>query len=321
MRDRRARRSSSTRAAAGSRQAGFPRSPRRSATAAAGGAAEPRWHRRVRPPHARGVRQQRRARTWCCWTTTSSWSRTPAAGAAFSRTPAQPTLVGGQMLSLQDASAAHHGRGGDRRTYLWRNAPDTESDHDFGEGVAPGDRELHRRVDVDHNGWWMCMVPGAAWSRRHAAAGLHQVGRRGVRAARPRPPATAPPPCPASRSGTCRSWRRTTPGDWQAYFHYRNRLVAAALHGPDNPRAILVDIFKRTLRAPDALWSTRPWRCRRWRCGDFLAGPDGAVRQHRARSCRRSASCASPTRTRRPCPSARRAPGAERSTWCARSRR
>ena len=24
--------------------------------------------------------------------------------------------------------------------------------------------------------------------------------------------------------------------DWQAYFHYRNRYVAAALHGPDNPR-------------------------------------------------------------------------------------
>ena len=36
--------------------------------------------------------------------------------------------------------------------------------------------------------------------------------------------------------------------DWQAYFHYRNRFVAAALHGPDNPTALLRDTVKRTLR-------------------------------------------------------------------------
>ena len=36
--------------------------------------------------------------------------------------------------------------------------------------------------------------------------------------------------------------------DWQAYFHYRNRLVAAAMHGPDDPKALLTDILKRTVR-------------------------------------------------------------------------
>ena len=36
--------------------------------------------------------------------------------------------------------------------------------------------------------------------------------------------------------------------DWQAYFHYRNRLVAAALHGPDDPQRAAHRHFKRTLR-------------------------------------------------------------------------
>ena len=46
---------------------------------------------------------------------------------------------------------------------MWTNAPHTEYDHDFAE-VSAGRRGtrsklLHRRIDVDYNGWWMCMIP------------------------------------------------------------------------------------------------------------------------------------------------------------------
>jgi galactofuranosylgalactofuranosylrhamnosyl-N-acetylglucosaminyl-diphospho-decaprenol beta-1,5/1,6-galactofuranosyltransferase len=79
--------------------------------------------------------------------------------------------------------------------------------------------------------------------------------------------------------------------DWQAYFHVRNRLVVAALHGPDNPRAMLTDSLKRTVRHLFLLeYSTIALHHMAMR--DFLSGPKalfgalpsalGAVRATRA---------------------------------------
>jgi len=79
--------------------------------------------------------------------------------------------------------------------------------------------------------------------------------------------------------------------DWQAYFHVRNRLVVGALHGPDNPRAMLTDSLKRTLRHLFLLeYSTIALHHMAMR--DFLSGPRslfgalpsalGAVRATRA---------------------------------------
>jgi galactofuranosylgalactofuranosylrhamnosyl-N-acetylglucosaminyl-diphospho-decaprenol beta-1,5/1,6-galactofuranosyltransferase len=61
--------------------------------------------------------------------------------------------------------------------------------------------------------------------------------------------------------------------DWQAYFHYRNRFVAAALHGPDNPRALLIDTFKRTLRHL-MLMEYSAVALQEMALRDFLAGPE-----------------------------------------------
>jgi len=61
--------------------------------------------------------------------------------------------------------------------------------------------------------------------------------------------------------------------DWQAYFHYRNRYVAAALHGPDNPRALLADTFKRTLRHL-LLMEYSAVALQEMALSDFLAGPE-----------------------------------------------
>ena len=70
---------------------------------------------------------------------------------------------------------------------------------------------LHRRVDVDYNGWWMCLIPTEVIARdRPVAAGVHQVGRRGVRPAGRGGGLSRPSPCRASRCGTCRGRTRTT---------------------------------------------------------------------------------------------------------------
>jgi len=55
---------------------------------------------------------------------------------------------------------------------MWTAAPFTEYDHDFAEYPLsdnnPRSQLLHRRIDVDYNGWWTCMIP------RHVAEELGQ---------------------------------------------------------------------------------------------------------------------------------------------------
>ena len=61
--------------------------------------------------------------------------------------------------------------------------------------------------------------------------------------------------------------------DWQAYFHLRNRLVVAAMHGPDDPKALLTDILKRTVRHLMLMeYSAVALQHKALR--DFLAGPE-----------------------------------------------
>ena len=106
---------------------------------------------------------------------------------AFSRFSREPMLVGGQMLSLQARSQlSTMGEVVDRHTFLWRNAPQTEPHHDLAERPLRQTAWLHRRVDVDYNAWWMCLIPRVGRrGHRAAAAAVHQVGRRRVRPARP----------------------------------------------------------------------------------------------------------------------------------------
>ena len=75
-----------------------------------------------------------------------------------------PMLVGGQMLNLQEPSHLHvMGEMVDRANFMWTAAPYTEYDHDFAKYPLsdnnPRSQLLHRRIDVDYNGWWMCMIP------------------------------------------------------------------------------------------------------------------------------------------------------------------
>ena len=79
---------------------------------------------------------------------------------AMSRFAKVPTLVGGQMLNLQARSHLHvMGEVIDRSNFMWTAAQNVEYDHDFSEEPLRSSKLLHRRIDVDYNGWWMCMIP------------------------------------------------------------------------------------------------------------------------------------------------------------------
>lgn len=211
---------------------------------------------------------------------------------AFSRFAREDMLVGGQMLSLQARSHLHAmGEVVDRGTFFWQIAPHTADDHDFAVDSLRETLWMHRRIDVDYNAWWMCLIPRSVAERIGLPLPLFikwddceyglRAGSHGI------PTATVPGVAIWHMSFV----EKDDTSDWQAYFHVRNRLVVAALHGPDNPRALLADSLKRTLRHLFLLeYSTIALHHMAMR--DFLSGPQalfgalptalGAVRATRA---------------------------------------
>ncbi|WP_285590809.1 glycosyltransferase [Actinomycetospora sp. NBRC 106378] len=168
---------------------------------------------------------------------------------AFARYARTPMLVGGQMLSLQARSHLHAmGEVVDRHTFFWQLAPNTEDDHDFAVDSLRETLWMHRRTDVDYNAWWMCLIPRVVAEEIGQPLPLFikwDDCEYGLRAgAHGFPTATVPGVAIWHMSFV----EKDDSSDWQAYFHARNRLVVAALHGPDDPKALLLDSLKRTLR-------------------------------------------------------------------------
>jgi galactofuranosylgalactofuranosylrhamnosyl-N-acetylglucosaminyl-diphospho-decaprenol beta-1,5/1,6-galactofuranosyltransferase len=193
---------------------------------------------------------------------------------ALNRFSKSPTLIGGQMLNLQEPSHLHvMGEVVNRANFMWTNAPFTEYDHDFAEDSLAETEELHRRIDVDYNGWWMCMIP------RQVAEELGQPlplfikwddADYGLRAAEHGYGTVTMP-------GTAiwhMAWSDKDDAiDWQAYFHLRNRLVVAAMHWDGEARGLLASSLKATFKHLLCLeYSTVAIQNKA--IEDFLAGPE-----------------------------------------------
>ena len=137
------------------------------------------------------------------------------------------------MFSLYDRSVMHaYGETLAKYRWFWGAAPNTVHGHDFAKRSLRSTRWLHRRIDVDYNGWWMCLIPttvikeiglslpmfikwdDAEFGLRAQAAGYPTVTMPGVAV-----------------------WHvpwteKDDTVDWQAYFHERNRLISGLLHSP-----------------------------------------------------------------------------------------
>jgi galactofuranosylgalactofuranosylrhamnosyl-N-acetylglucosaminyl-diphospho-decaprenol beta-1,5/1,6-galactofuranosyltransferase len=116
--------------------------------------------------------------------------------------------------------------------FRWAPAPATHHDHDLAASNLRSTPWLHRRTDADYNGWWMCLVPVEV---------IREVGlslpffikwddsEYGLRAAAAGYPTVSLPGAAVWHV----PWTdKDDSVDWQAYFHARNRLVAALLHSP-----------------------------------------------------------------------------------------
>ncbi|MBJ8346253.1 glycosyltransferase [Antrihabitans sp. YC2-6] len=195
---------------------------------------------------------------------------------AMARFAKKPTLVGGQMLNLQERSHLHTmGEVVNRGIFMWTGAPNTEYDHDFSKyplSDRDNSKQLHRRIDVDFNGWWMCMIPRVVAEELGQPLPLFikwDDAEYGLRAREAGYPTITMPGAAIWHM----AWSDKDDAiDWQAYFHLRNRLVVAALHMPGNGRGLVVNSIKATLKHILCLeYSTVAIQNQAIR--DFMAGP------------------------------------------------
>ncbi|WP_394281095.1 glycosyltransferase [Corynebacterium sp.] len=199
-----------------------------------------------------------------------------------------PILVGGQMLNLQDRSQLRTtGEAVNGHDFMWGAAPHAVYDHDFAKyplgyiGTEEQQRDpkfkdsraLHRRVDVDYNGWWMNLFPRVVaehlglplplfikwddteYALRAKAAGFPTVTWPGV-------------------AIWHMAWADKDDAiDWQAYFHLRNRLIVAAMYHEGDFTGIERSILKSSMKHLMCMeYSTMAIQIEALK--DVLAGPD-----------------------------------------------
>jgi galactofuranosylgalactofuranosylrhamnosyl-N-acetylglucosaminyl-diphospho-decaprenol beta-1,5/1,6-galactofuranosyltransferase len=196
----------------------------------------------------------------------------------------RPTIVGGHMFSLYDRSLLHaFAEGIAPRKWWWGAAPNTKARHDFGRRNLRNTPWLHRRADSDYNGWWMCLIP----TRVIAEIGLSlpvfikwDDAEYGVRAREHGYPTVSLPGVAAWQV----PWDdKDDARDWQAYYHLRNRLVAALLHSPhDHGGSLIGESLERQLQSLLSMqYSTAALRS--LAIEDVLTGPGHLHREIRTK--------------------------------------
>ena len=146
----------------------------------------------------------------------------------------KPTIVGGHMFDLYNRTVLHT-FGEVVNTYRFQpDLPhqDQSLGHDFLHSNLRSTPWLHRRTDVDYNGWWMDLIPtqvireiglslpvfikwdDVEFGLRAKKAGYHTVSLPGAAVWHV-------------------SWiDKDDLVGWQAYFHIRNRIIASLIHSP-----------------------------------------------------------------------------------------
>ncbi|GMA28005.1 glycosyltransferase [Arenivirga flava] len=166
----------------------------------------------------------------------------------FARYAQKPTIVGGHMFDLNDrtvlnayAEVVHLDR------FIWGQSTKNQVRHDFRRANLKQTPWMHARMDADYNGWWMCLIPKAVIRKIGLSLPLFikwDDSEYGLRAKEHGFPTVSLPGAALWHI----SWLDKDDSiDWQAYFHARNRLVAALLHAPQG-RGVLLDFTKLHLK-------------------------------------------------------------------------
>ncbi len=142
-----------------------------------------------------------------------------------------PTIVGGHMFSLYARTRLHSfGEVVQPWRFWWGPAPGVFTDWDFAARNLRSARWMHKRVDVDYNGWFMCLIPRVAIEEIGLSLPLFlkwDDSEYGLRAQQAGYPTVT---LPGSAVWHVPWTDKNDAVDWQSYFHQRNRFVAALLH-------------------------------------------------------------------------------------------
>ncbi|WP_427006799.1 glycosyltransferase [Pseudarthrobacter sp. H2] len=145
-----------------------------------------------------------------------------------------PTIVGGHMFDLYNRTVLH--------TFgevvnPYRFQPSLPSDdmilgHDFMSSNLRQTSWLHRRCDVDYNGWWMCLIPTKVIREIGLSLPLFIKWDDSEYGLRAKKHGFNTVSLPGSAVWHVSWIDKDDLVGWQAYFHARNRVVAALLHSP-----------------------------------------------------------------------------------------
>jgi galactofuranosylgalactofuranosylrhamnosyl-N-acetylglucosaminyl-diphospho-decaprenol beta-1,5/1,6-galactofuranosyltransferase len=145
----------------------------------------------------------------------------------------RPTIVGGHMFSMYDRSHLHSmGERVNPWRFWWGPVLEAPDGHHLDKHALRATPELHRRIDVDYNGWWMELVPVSVIREIGLSLPIFikwDDAEYGLRAREAGVPTVTLPGVAAWHV----PWTDKDDSlDWQAYYHERNRFVAALLHSP-----------------------------------------------------------------------------------------
>jgi galactofuranosylgalactofuranosylrhamnosyl-N-acetylglucosaminyl-diphospho-decaprenol beta-1,5/1,6-galactofuranosyltransferase len=146
----------------------------------------------------------------------------------------KPTIVGGHMFDLYNRSILHtFGEVVDP----YRIVPalphaDMETRHDFSVANLRQTPWLHRRVDVDYNGWWMCLIPTKVIREIGLSLPLFIKWDDAEYGLRAREAGFATVSMPGAAVWHVSWIDKDDLVGWQAYFHARNRLITTLIHSP-----------------------------------------------------------------------------------------
>lgn len=185
------------------------------------------------------------------------------------------TIVGGHMFSIFAKTQLHSfGERVSPYTFWWGSAPGVFPGWDFANRNLRSSRWLHARIDVDYNPWFMCLIPRTVL----ADIGLSlpffikwDDSEYGLRAKEAGYPTVTFPGAAVWHV----PWTDKNDAlDWQAYFHVRNRFIAALLHSkyPRGGRLLRESFNHQVKHMVSMQYSTVELRHKALE--DVLAGPE-----------------------------------------------
>ena len=186
----------------------------------------------------------------------------------------RPIIVGGHMFSLYSRSRLHSfGEIVQPWRFWWMTPLDSYPEWDLAARNLRSARWLHKRQDVDFNGWFMCLIPREVIAEIGLSLPLFIKWDDSEYGLRAKEHGFRTVTFPGAAVWHVPWTDKNDAVDWQAYFHHRNRIVAALLHSayPKGGRMIRESLNHQIAHLVSMQYSTAELRLMAME--DVLNGP------------------------------------------------